>query len=66
MTTAAPGERAAGEGTALGVELPAVSIGPETTRAAEAAGVNVVAQAERHDLDGLVEAVGRAALERTP
>ena len=51
---------------ALGLELPAVSIGPETTRAAEAAGVNVVAQAEPHDLDGLVEAVRRAALERTP
>ena len=51
---------------ALGLELPAVSIGPETTRAAEAAGVNVVAQAEPHDLGGLVEAVRRAALERTP
>jgi uroporphyrinogen-III synthase len=47
---------------ALGLELPAVSIGPETTRAAEAAGVNVVAEAEPHDLDGLVEAVARAAL----
>jgi uroporphyrinogen-III synthase len=47
---------------ALGLELPAVSIGPETSRAAEAAGVNVVAEAERHDLDGLVEAVARAAL----
>src|SRR3954469_14395912 len=41
---------------ALGVELPAVSIGPETTRAAEAAGVNVVAEAQTHDLDGLVAA----------
>jgi len=51
---------------ALGLELPAVSIGPETTRAAEAVGVNVVAQAEPHDLGGLVEAVRRAALERTP
>ena len=30
---------------ALGLELPAVSIGPETTRAAEAAGVKVVAEA---------------------
>jgi uroporphyrinogen-III synthase len=47
---------------ALGLELPAVSIGPETSRAAEAAGVKVVAEAERHDLDGLVEAVARAAL----
>jgi uroporphyrinogen-III synthase len=47
---------------ALGLELPAVSIGPETTRAARAAGIEVVAEAETHDLDGLVEAVGRAAL----
>jgi uroporphyrinogen-III synthase len=47
---------------ALGLALPAVSIGPETTRAAEEAGVNVVAEARRHDLDGLVEAVTRAAL----
>ena len=50
----------------LGLELPAVSIGPETTRAAKAVGVKVVAQAESHDLGGLVEAVRRAALERTP
>jgi uroporphyrinogen-III synthase len=47
---------------ALGLELPAVSIGPETTRAAERAGVEVVAEANPHDLDGLVEAVARAAL----
>ena len=46
---------------ALGLELPAVSIGPETTRAAEQAGVSVVAEASRHDLDGLVEAVAAAA-----
>jgi uroporphyrinogen-III synthase len=39
---------------------PAVSIGPETTRAAEAAGVTVAAEAERSDVDGLVAAVGRA------
>ena len=51
---------------ALGLELPAVSIGPETTRTAEAAGVEIVAEAEPHDLDGLVEAVRRAALKRTP
>jgi uroporphyrinogen-III synthase len=47
---------------ALGIELPAVSIGPETTRVAEAAGVNVVAEARTHDLDGLVAAVAEAAL----
>jgi uroporphyrinogen III methyltransferase/synthase len=47
---------------ALGVDLPAVSIGPETTRAARAAGVRVVEEAETHDLDGLVAAVARAAV----
>ena len=46
---------------ALGLTFPAVSIGPETTRAAELAGVQVVAEANPHDLDGLVEAVARAA-----
>ena len=52
---------------ALGLELPAVSIGPETTRAAEAADVNVVEEASPHDLDGLVDAVARAAhARRTP
>ena len=47
---------------ALGLELSAVSIGPETTRAAEAAGVTVVSEARTHDLDGLVAAVAEAAL----
>jgi uroporphyrinogen-III synthase len=42
---------------ALGADVPAVSIGPQTTRAAEAAGLRVAAEAETHDLDGLVEAV---------
>jgi|SRR6188472_3897398 uroporphyrinogen-III synthase len=52
---------------ALGLDLPAVSIGPETTRAATAAGVEVVAEAQPHDLDGLVEAVRHAAsARRTP
>lgn len=46
----------------LGLALPAVSIGPETTRAARAAEVNVVAEAETHDLDGLVEAVRAVSL----
>lgn len=40
---------------------PAVSIGPETSRAALAAGVEVAAQAETHDLEGLVRAVARVA-----
>ena len=51
---------------ALGLELPAVSIGPETTRVAATAGVAVVAEARPHDLDGLVEAVRRAAAKQTP
>lgn len=45
---------------ALGLEIPAVSMGPETTREAEASGVQVVAEAETHDLDGLVAAVAKA------
>jgi uroporphyrinogen-III synthase len=51
---------------ALGLTLPAVSIGPETTSAAEAAGVHVVAEARSHDLDGLLEAVRLTAAKRTP
>jgi uroporphyrinogen III methyltransferase / synthase len=47
---------------ALSLDLPAVSIGPETTRAAETAGIRVVEEAETHDLDGLVAAVARAAV----
>ena len=39
---------------ALGTGIPAVSIGPETTRAAREAGVDVLAEAETQDLDGLV------------
>jgi uroporphyrinogen-III synthase len=41
----------------LGLSIPAVSIGPETTAAAQGAGVRVVQEARTHDLDGLVEAV---------
>ena len=41
----------------LRLPIPAVSIGPETTAAAERAGVRVVQEARTHDLDGLVEAV---------
>ena len=40
--------------------IPVVSIGPETTRAAEAAGARVAAEAETHDLEGLVAAVESA------
>jgi len=45
---------------ALELDIPAVSIGPQTTIAAEAAGLEVVAEAETHDLDGLVAAVRSA------
>jgi uroporphyrinogen III methyltransferase / synthase len=44
----------------LGLEIPGVSIGPETTRESEAQGVKIVAEAETHDLEGLVAAVARA------
>ena len=46
---------------ALGVDIPVVSIGPQTTRVAESLGLRVVAEAETHDLDGLVAAVGSLA-----
>lgn len=39
---------------------PVVSIGPETSRAARAAGLDVAAEAAEADVDGLVEAVERA------
>lgn len=42
---------------AIGGAVPAVSIGPETTRVARAVGLDVVAEARTHDLDGLVGAV---------
>jgi uroporphyrinogen-III synthase len=46
---------------ALGMDVPAVTIGPQTTRAARAAGLRVLAEAETHDLDGLISAVDRLA-----
>jgi uroporphyrinogen-III synthase len=42
---------------ALGGETAAVSIGPETTKAAEKQGIRVIREAARHDLDGLLEAL---------
>jgi len=44
---------------ALATGIPAISIGPETTRAALDGGVEVLAEATTHDLDGLVAAVRR-------
>jgi uroporphyrinogen-III synthase len=43
---------------------PAVSIGPETTRAARDVGVHVIAEAMPHDVDGLVAAVVSAVVAR--
>ena len=42
---------------ATGRRVPAVSIGPETTAAAEGAGVEILREARTHDLEGLVNAV---------
>jgi uroporphyrinogen-III synthase len=41
---------------ALGAPVPAVSIGPQTTSAARAAGVRIAAEATTHDVEGLVDA----------
>ena len=40
--------------------IPVVSIGPETSAAARAAGLRIAAEAQTHDLDGLVSAVVEA------
>ena len=37
--------------------IPAVSIGPETTKAAKEHGIRVLAEASTHDFDGLLEAL---------
>jgi uroporphyrinogen-III synthase len=46
---------------ALELDIPTVSIGPQTTAAARAAGLRVLEEADTHDLQGLVEAVARLA-----
>ena len=46
---------------ALDLGIPIVSIGPQTTIAAEAAGLRVVAEAETHDAEGILSAVARLA-----
>lgn len=45
---------------ATGARIPAVAIGPQTAAAARERGLDVVAEADAHDLDGLVAAVERA------
>jgi uroporphyrinogen-III synthase len=47
--------------SALKVNIPAVTIGPETTAEATERGVRVIQEAPTHDLDGLVRAVIRAS-----
>jgi uroporphyrinogen-III synthase len=42
---------------AVGGSSPVVSIGPETSRVARSVGLDVVSEAQTHDLDGLVAAV---------
>jgi uroporphyrinogen-III synthase len=46
---------------AVGGRAPAVSIGPQTSSVAEGLGLTVAAEAETHDLDGLVAAVDAVA-----
>jgi len=46
---------------AVARSIPAVSIGPQTSRVAREAGLDVIAEAETHDLRGLVAAIGRIA-----
>jgi uroporphyrinogen-III synthase len=45
---------------AFGVDVPVVSIGPQTSDEARRGGLRVVAEARSHDLDGLVAAVREA------
>ncbi len=44
-----------------GGDAPAISIGPETTKVARSVEIEVVAEAETHDLDGLVAAIAAYA-----
>lgn len=41
----------------LGIDVPAVSIGPQTTAVAQAAGLRVVGEARTHDVEGLLNAI---------
>ncbi len=44
---------------ALGLDIPTVSIGPQTTAAAHEASLRVVAEAATHDVAGLLSAIAR-------
>jgi len=58
VLTSASAARACG---AVRLDIPVVSIGPETTRAARAAGLAVVAEAVTQDVEGVVAATMAAA-----
>jgi uroporphyrinogen-III synthase len=49
----------------IGGRVPAVTIGPETSRVARSVGLEVAAEAATHDLDGLVAAVRDLMKSRT-
>ena len=49
----------------LNADMPAVTIGPQTSAAAHAAGIAIVAEASTHDLEGLVAAVEEACSSRS-
>jgi uroporphyrinogen III methyltransferase / synthase len=48
----------------LNLDIPAVTIGPQTSAAARAGGVRILAEARTHDLEGLVAAVEDACSSR--
>lgn len=50
----------------LGAAMPAVSIGPLTSAAAREAGLEVVAEAETHDVAGLLAAITSARVRHLP
>ncbi len=50
----------------LGLDLPAVTIGPQTTAAARETGVEVAAEAETHDVAGLLAAITSARVRHLP
>ena len=53
-------------GETLATRVPAVCIGPATSEAARAAGLEVLVEAEQATIDGLVQAVLDAAMELPP
>ena len=58
VLTSASAARAFGR---LGADIPAVTIGPQTSEAARAGGVEVIREAATHDVPGLLASIGSAA-----